>query len=188
MYKGKIEVQEIVIPQAFLSSMPKDKKIQGRIDYYKKHGDFPRLVVREDTKKLIDGYASYCAAKKLGIKTVRCSIITAKESFQYQGPMRESTSSKKDRIIAKKGNRCYICGRRLYSPTEKEYDGTNEFTLDHKVPLFKGGTNALDNIFPCCNTCNGLKGDFSYSYQLRKLIVRELVERGILPKERMPKK
>lgn len=32
-------------------------------------------------------------------------------------------------------------------------------TVDHVRPVSKGGTNALDNLVPCCSWCNGSKGN-----------------------------
>ena len=44
---------------------------------------------------------------------------------------------------------------------------------DHVVPLNKGGTNLMDNMVPCCLSCNSSKGD------------RILYEEWIPPKERI---
>lgn len=30
--------------------------------------------------------------------------------------------------------------------------------IDHVVPLSRGGSNALDNLVPCCTSCNSSKG------------------------------
>ena len=32
-------------------------------------------------------------------------------------------------------------------------------TVDHVVPLIRGGTNHRDNLVPCCRPCNSSKGD-----------------------------
>lgn len=40
------------------------------------------------------------------------------------------------------GNRCVACG------------GEGLMTVDHVVPLSKGGSNTIDNIQPLCRTCN----------------------------------
>lgn len=33
-----------------------------------------------------------------------------------------------------------------------------ELTLDHQVPLDRGGAHSLDNLVVCCRRCNSLKG------------------------------
>lgn len=46
--------------------------------------------------------------------------------------------------------RCAICGRFI------PYDS---FTIDHIIPLAKGGNNAIDNLQVACSVCNLIKQD-----------------------------
>lgn len=48
---------------------------------------------------------------------------------------------------------CVYCGASLL-PYKKRH-----ISLDHVIPLSKGGTNRLDNVVWCCHTCNSRKGD-----------------------------
>lgn len=186
MHRCTINLCDIELPYIFQNSPPSSKKVEERKRYFKRMGEFPKLIVRSDDHRLLDGYASYVAAKEMGKTKVEVTMLSPKESINYttnvnQKHPKSSDSRKKKRIQNNKGTRCYICGRKLYNKTDKEYDGTNEFTIDHKIPLFKGGTNTMDNMFPCCNVCNGLKGDFNYSRSLRNLIIAELRTRNIEP-------
>ena len=45
---------------------------------------------------------------------------------------------------------CQLCGKILTPET---------VTIDHIVPVVKGGTNALENLQPLCMHCNSLKRD-----------------------------
>lgn len=46
--------------------------------------------------------------------------------------------------------RCQICGKLI------TYE---EFTVDHIIPLAKGGTNDMDNLQSSCLRCNKIKAD-----------------------------
>jgi len=41
--------------------------------------------------------------------------------------------------------RCHYCGRRV---------GQAALTMDHLVPLSRGGRSTKDNLVPCCKRCN----------------------------------
>lgn len=54
-------------------------------------------------------------------------------------------------IVFEKGQGiCALCGR----PVNKNF-----FTIDHIVPLNRGGNNEIDNLQIACETCNRLKND-----------------------------
>lgn len=185
MYKSVINIDEIEIPVEFKNSSPSKHKIKERITYYQVHKSFPKVIVREDTKRLLDGYASYIAAVELGLKKISATILPAKEAINYTANNWKERVDKKElnrrvKVMKEKGDTCYICHRKLYEKTEPGYDGTNELTIDHKIPIFKGGSNVMDNLFPCCNICNGLKSDFTYSEELVTLIRKELKDRKLI--------
>jgi 5-methylcytosine-specific restriction endonuclease McrA len=52
------------------------------------------------------------------------------------------------------GWHCQICGKELTKDT---------VTIDHIVPISKGGTNAIENLQPLCERCNSKKGNRSMS-------------------------
>ncbi|MCX8033905.1 MAG: HNH endonuclease [Thermodesulfovibrio sp.] len=44
--------------------------------------------------------------------------------------------------------KCYYCGKST---------PPNELTMDHVVPLIRGGKSTKSNIVPCCKECNNKK-------------------------------
>lgn len=43
---------------------------------------------------------------------------------------------------------CYYCGRKV---------GYASLTMDHVIPLARGGRSTKDNLVPCCKECNTRK-------------------------------
>lgn len=78
--------------------------------------------------------------KEIGIK-----------SFQYhlrrKGVPGTITVESWRSLLALYGNRCAWCG---------SYD---DISIDHKIPVSKGGTNYLENLQPLCMPCNQSKND-----------------------------
>lgn len=51
------------------------------------------------------------------------------------------------------GNVCLRCGK------------AEKLTVDHVVPLSKGGSNSIDNLQPLCRSCNTAKGQKTTDYR-----------------------
>jgi len=51
-------------------------------------------------------------------------------------------------VVMKYGRECYICGRALCD---------KQLTIDHVIPLSKGGAHTLHNLRPACRSCNSRK-------------------------------
>lgn len=51
---------------------------------------------------------------------------------------------------------CLYCGLWLVYPAK--------LTLEHIIPRSKGGNNSKHNTRPCCDYCNGWRGNKSFSY------------------------
>lgn len=57
--------------------------------------------------------------------------------------------------------RCAICGEPIEYAT---------FTIDHIIPLSKGGTNYFENLQPTCRVCNQIKQDMLLDELMGKLM------------------
>ena len=92
--------------------------------------------------------------------------------------MTANWANKKEKLIPLYGKRCFYCGVELleYSEIVKETPlgiGEHGFmlldvergdyrtmaTVDHIIPRSKGGKDNLENLVPCCFSCNAKKKD-----------------------------
>lgn len=61
-----------------------------------------------------------------------------------------------NRLVFKRDkNRCVICG------------STHNLTIDHVIPLSKGGSNNETNLMTLCSPCNRAKGNEIYTQFIR---------------------
>lgn len=60
-------------------------------------------------------------------------------------------------IIARDGATCYLCGEPL--DLAAAFPDPQAVTLDHVVPLARGGAHTPDNLRVACRPCNLRKGD-----------------------------
>lgn len=73
---------------------------------------------------------------------------------------KQFSPTERTKIYNKNRGRCAICGK--FVP----YDN---FTVDHIIPLAKGGTNVMDNLQVACNVCNLIKQDILPEDLMKKL-------------------
>lgn len=74
---------------------------------------------------------------------------------------KQFSSIERTAIYNKNKGRCAICGK--FVP----YD---DFTVDHIIPLAKGGTNESNNLQCTCRICNSIKQDILPEDLMNKLI------------------
>jgi 5-methylcytosine-specific restriction endonuclease McrA len=82
-------------------------------------------------------------------------VITNNEPKQkVRKTIRRKTISLKIRllILERDGYKCQLCGK-----TAKD----THLEVDHKIPVAKGGTDSLDNLWTLCIECNRGKSDLS---------------------------
>lgn len=105
-----------------------------------------------------------CTKKLKGFQITQIESFQAKEPAAVQPtqpvhpmiqpitktPRRCFTSKERSEIYIRDKGRCGICG---------EFIPLNEFTIDHIVPISKGGTYDYDNLQCCCFKCNQLKSN-----------------------------
>lgn len=78
----------------------------------------------------------------------------------YKVKRKQFSATERVKIYNKGKGRCAICGK--FVP----YDS---FTVDHIIPLAKGGTNAMDNLQVARSPCNLIKQDILPEDLMKKL-------------------
>ena len=63
-------------------------------------------------------------------------------------------------VYQKTNGICSICGDPI---------SENNFTIDHIIPLSKGGTDDISNLQPVCRTCNQIKNNSTQEELLDKI-------------------
>jgi len=53
-----------------------------------------------------------------------------------------------EEIVLQHGGKCAYCG-----------DSSSKLTIDHVIPISKGGRNEKQNVVPACGPCNSSKGN-----------------------------
>ena len=69
-----------------------------------------------------------------------------------------------EKLFKRDSGKCYLCGRLCDWSDGEERDGTfiagnRHPSIDHVIPVAKGGTHTWDNIKLACRECNTLKRD-----------------------------
>lgn len=66
----------------------------------------------------------------------------------------------KRQVYNRQGGKCSMCGDKI---------NYLNITVDHVIPISKGGTNTLDNMEAMCYTCNQMKRDHMKSDFLKHI-------------------
>lgn len=59
-------------------------------------------------------------------------------------------------VLERDGWRCYLCACDLMRGGDNRHP--RAATIDHVVPLSRGGTHTYANLRACCRACNNAKG------------------------------
>ena len=62
-------------------------------------------------------------------------------------------------VYHKSNGKCAHCGREIYIGNAVGIKEENLFTIDHFIPLNRGGSNRMINLVPLCFPCNEKKGE-----------------------------
>lgn len=102
--------------------------------------------------------------KKVQMETAEKAVPAAEadKAEDMQNCQRRNFSvSERSAVYTKTEGHCAICGK---------FVPYTEFTVDHIVPLAKGGSNDLSNLQCACGVCNRIKQDILPDELMEKLV------------------
>lgn len=109
------------------------------------------------------------ARKKLQVKNDKMFVGV------YEGYVREKIDFELRKAVLIQDDVCLYCGNSAYDPVR-------DFQIDHFIPVTRGGTNAISNLFPSCEACNSEKSNnnpfdyMMYKYLRKKTITPKSLE------------
>ena len=170
--KNKIvRLKNINIPKYM--TYPRDFKLKAKEDELLKTGKYKPIIVNSNLE-LLDGYATLLVLKQLGEEY----IIVIKDDT-HKAKREKGIKELRNYLYEKQNGLCYICCRPVIMDTTYEKED-NFATVDHMLPLSKGGKTNSNNCRLCCKICNSLKSDIEFSERLRQNIIQELHYRKVI--------
>lgn len=144
-----------------------------------RHGSITPIVI-DSKHNIISGTLTYKALRRYKEKYAPCIIL--KDNKDNKSESKNTSvckSTRRQELFNQFDGKCYICGRQTHLD---EYDGQPDLlaTVDHIKPVSRGGETVKENLALCCKMCNQLKNEFSYSEELKALIIKELKDRQLM--------
>lgn len=131
-------------------------KIADRHKHYCECGFCGRMFFSTFDKK-------YCSSKCASRKNNRTKRSKRDDRLRANGDVDYDITIAK--LIKRDGKRCYICGEECDSNDYEVRDdgsyvaGNMYPSIEHVVPVSKGGTHTWDNVLIAHRICNSLKSD-----------------------------
>lgn len=130
-------------------------------EYYIAHSKRGAVIKVADIGRAQNFYSVERAVNQKNKTPGKCAgyyfIDTDKMAFHANEKNTAAKSKRKtfsmeerDYIYRKTAGHCYLCG---------EFVPYDLFEVEHYIPISKGGTNDMSNLFPACYCCNSIKRD-----------------------------
>lgn len=72
--KRMMKVEDIIVRESFLNTIPKENKMKECRDYWKENQKQDRYIVVDRNNVLVDGYIQYLVLKENGIEEAKIRI------------------------------------------------------------------------------------------------------------------
>lgn len=135
----------------------KDRFLDKNREYYHAHRDILLLKNKENGKKNRIHYSEY--HKEWRHKTKKGQVyFHRRRQLERNASGRGISSSDWLFILDKYNHTCLCCGR-----------NDIDLTIDHIIPLSRGGEHDINNIQPLCGKCNSIKGIRTIDYRVEQI-------------------
>ena len=71
------------------------------------------------------------------------------------------SKAKVDRVFGKTWGRCHACHKPLVREMRGAVGHRDEWQIDHGIPISRGGSSHISNLWPMCAACNRDKADLT---------------------------
>ena len=71
----------------------------------------------------------------------------------------KTDKAKLKKIFAKTDGHCHLTGKKIAFANYGNLDGHGAWEIDHSVPVSKGGTDHMNNLYPAAISANRSKGN-----------------------------
>lgn len=98
-------------------------------------------------------YGQTVSAQRATSPAGRAAAVAKAHRKRAYGPI-----TREDAAAVQRTTICFYCGTGLVHDSRGRRRDPHLVTIDHRVPVSRGGTNARDNLVGACLTCNNRKG------------------------------
>ncbi len=142
-----------------LATLPKKKKCRY-CERYLPAGEFYKVKASWDGLAFGCKECSNTMSKASGNYKATHQRHAKKRYEQKKQAKGEITKQEREELFDRYGRKCLCCLRP---------EGTVLLTVDHVVPMSRGGDNTIENAQVLCLACNSFKGDRTLEYRPERL-------------------
>lgn len=171
-------IEKVFITDTYKRNPPGNKKL-GQKERGIQNGIINEITINKNNI-LIDGYATYAIFRKNKEKFIPYKVANMNSSYTGSNKNVVSTESYtrsrqsiRNKLYVQQNGKCYICGKQTTLDINDRTKWKSHATVDHIIPLGKGGSNEISNCAIACRLCNHLKSDRFLTDELKREILRD---------------
>ena len=140
------------------NALHRGKRNATSLAYYHAHREERSLYGKH--YRATDKYKEHRRVYERSRPDARRAKCAKRRACKREAPINDLTASQWRDIKVAYGHRCVYCGRKM-----------QRLTMDHVIPLSKGGSHTVQNVVPACMSCNSKKGDRSPLVPVQPLLL-----------------